>query len=172
MRAFASIAVAVCVTLAAASCVEGGDAPKAPTGTAAAPGASTGTAAPSKPLPYSAIASGTAPEGTPADTIFIRDRKAYEAAGAKVGFSTSKQPPPDFTTEMAVVVFASEVKPTAGWAVEVVGLEAAGQDLVLTIRDRPPAKGKMVAQVESLPFLALRLPLPQGKLTVRRDAAK
>jgi hypothetical protein len=160
MRFIASIVAAVFLTLGTASCASGGE--------AGAPGAPTATAT---ALPFSVLARGDAPDGASPGARPVRDRKAYDALGEGLGFSTTKQPPPDFASEM-VVAIVGDPKPTAGWKLEVTKVERAGDGLLVTVREQGPAKGAVTAQVLTTPFIAIRVPRVAGEIKTQREPAK
>jgi VWFA-related protein len=72
-----------------------------------------------------------------------------------------KMPTVTFTNTMLAAVFLGE-RPTAGYAVEVVGVARDGETLVISYAERPPAADAMVGQVVTTPYVVVGVPMHAG----------
>jgi hypothetical protein len=77
----------------------------------------------------------------------------------------------DFTRSTVVGIFAGS-RQTAGYAVEVTGIEKDGADLVVTYREDRPGPGEMVAQVLTSPYHLVRVERHTGPVRFRRSGAR
>ena len=71
------------------------------------------------------------------------------------------QPKIDFGREMVAAVFLGS-RPTAGFAIDVVGAKEAAGALVVQYRETRPAKGTLSAQVITSPYAIVALPRRDG----------
>jgi hypothetical protein len=78
-------------------------------------------------------------------------RTPAEWAALWKGHRTGKPPDVDFTRSMVVAVFLG-TRPTAGYAVEITGIETKDAGLVVTYRERRPGPDELTAQVLTAPF--------------------
>jgi hypothetical protein len=96
-------------------------------------------------------------------------RTPAEWAALWQGHRTGKPPDVDFRSSMVVAVFLG-TRPTAGYAVEITGIEKKDADVVVTYRERRPGPDDLVAQVLTAPFHIVRTDQHGG--TVRFERAK
>jgi protease stability complex PrcB-like protein len=76
-------------------------------------------------------------------------------------------PPVDFSREMIVGVFLGS-RPTAGFAVEIVGAEARGDSLVVRYRETAPPRDAVTAQILTSPFHLVAAPRASGAVTFEK----
>lgn len=67
------------------------------------------------------------------------------------------RPSVDFSKEMVVAVFMGS-RPTAGFAVEIVGVSEASGGLVVQYRETRPSRDAMTAQVLTAPYHLVAIP--------------
>jgi hypothetical protein len=137
-----------------------------PTPTAAPP------AAAGAPVPFSTVVRGAdlAFSAKPLEVV-ARDDAAWKDLWQRMHAGFVPAPPLpsiDFERDVAVAVFAGE-RPTAGYAIEVAAAERAGPDLVLTIREKRPPPGAILAQTITHPYHVVRVPRPPGEVRFRRE---
>jgi hypothetical protein len=77
------------------------------------------------------------------------------------------QPKVDFAREMVVGVFMG-TRPTAGYAVEIVGTREEGGSLIVQYRETRPARGMVAAQVITSAYHIIALPSRPGAVTFER----
>ena len=77
------------------------------------------------------------------------------------------QPKVDFSREMVVGVFMGS-RPTAGFAVEIIGMRDEGGMLVVEYRETRPARGLVSAQVITSAYHIVALPTRAGDVTFER----
>ena len=77
------------------------------------------------------------------------------------------QPKVDFAREMVVGVFMGS-RPTAGFAVEIIGMRDEGGMLVVEYRETRPARGLVSAQVITSAYHIVALPTRAGDVTFER----
>ena len=89
-------------------------------------------------------------------------RTAQEWAKLWVGHAPDRaQPAVDFSREMVVGVFLGS-RPTAGYDVEIVGVQEEPAGLVVQYRETTPAAGAMTAQVLVMPYHIVAVPARAG----------
>jgi hypothetical protein len=76
-------------------------------------------------------------------------------------------PAVDLAREMVVGVFLG-TRPTAGYGVEVVGVEVRDGAVVVRYRESRPAPGSLTAQVLTAPFHVVALPQRPGEIRFER----
>ncbi|MCC7415681.1 MAG: protease complex subunit PrcB family protein [Acidobacteria bacterium] len=76
-------------------------------------------------------------------------------------------PAVDFTTSMVVAVFMGS-RPSAGFAVQVVGTTRDGNDLIVQYRETVPARGTLAAQILTSPYHLVSLPRVDGDVKFER----
>lgn len=76
------------------------------------------------------------------------------------------RPAVDFGKEMVVAVFLGS-RPTAGFAVEIVGTREDGSALVVQYRESRPPAGALVAQVLTMPYHIAAVPRRAATADVR-----
>jgi hypothetical protein len=73
----------------------------------------------------------------------------------------SERPRVDFTKDMVVGVFLG-TRPTGGYSVEIVSVEATGEGIVVSYRETQPARDAMLTQALTSPVHLVRIPLQKG----------
>ena len=63
-------------------------------------------------------------------------------------------------------------KPTAGYAVEIVGVRTQGSDLIVEVARREPGRGTLAAQILTEPFHLVSVPMRDGPVRFVEAAAK
>ncbi len=81
---------------------------------------------------------------------------------------TDAPPAVDFSRFMVIGVFAGS-RPTAGYGIEITGIERRDGRLVVTYREQRPAPDAMVAQVLTSPFQIVRTDRHAGRVTFERS---
>jgi hypothetical protein len=76
------------------------------------------------------------------------------------------RPTVDFTREIVAGVFLGS-RPTAGFAVEIVGVREDGSTLVVQYRETRPSPGAVTAQVLTMPYHIVAVPRRAGMTDVR-----
>jgi hypothetical protein len=77
------------------------------------------------------------------------------------------QPAVDFSREMVVGVFLG-TRPTAGYAVEIVGYQENGEDVVVQYRELAPSRDLITAQVLTSPYHLVVIPRRSGTVTFEK----
>jgi len=98
--------------------------------------------------------------------VTVRDREAWTALWRAHGSSRSL-PDVDFSREIVVGVFLGS-RPTAGFAVEIVGYREAGNDVVVQYRETSPAADAITAQVIVSPYHLVAIPRRSGNVTFEK----
>jgi len=104
-----------------------------------------GIVSPTRSVVVKAAAS-AAPE--PVLKVF-RDEKSWNEFAGASGIKTDKKP--DFSSEMVVFVSAGE-KPSAGYGIEITGVDYGTEKVTVYYRGTKPAAGSMNAQVITYPY--------------------
>ena len=76
------------------------------------------------------------------------------------------RPAVDFNKELVVAVFLGS-RPTAGFAVEIIGVREVGTALVVQYRETRPPAGAIVAQVLTMPYHIAAVPGGAGLTDVK-----
>ena len=113
--------------------------------------------------PARSIDRGVQSEVGAARRVTVRDREAWTALWRAHG-SSRPLPDVDFSREMVVGVFLGS-RPTAGFAVEIVGYREAGNDVVVQYRETSPAPDAITAQVIVSPYHLVAIPRRTGNVT-------
>jgi hypothetical protein len=98
--------------------------------------------------------------------VTLRDADAW-AALWRAHAPDRPQPAVDFAREMVVGVFLG-TRPTAGFAVEMVGYRLEGDHVVVMYRDSRPAGGTLSAQVLTAPYHLAAIPSRIGEVTFEK----
>lgn len=77
------------------------------------------------------------------------------------------QPAVDFSREMVIGVFLG-TRPTAGFAVEIVGYREYGEDVVVQYRESAPSRDAITAQVLTSPYHLVVIPKRTGNVTFEK----
>ena len=77
------------------------------------------------------------------------------------------QPAVDFSREMVIGVFLG-TRPTAGFAVEIVGYRENGEDVVVQYRESAPSRDAITAQVLTSPYHLVVIPKRTGNVTFEK----
>ena len=78
-----------------------------------------------------------------------------------------KPPAVDFTRSIVIAVFLGS-RQSAGYTVEITGIEKEDTGLVVTCREQRPASGAMVAQMLTSPFHIVRTEAHSGPVRFKR----
>jgi len=113
--------------------------------------------------PVRSLDKGTHSEVSAARQVTIRDREAWLSLWRAHG-SSRPLPAVDFSREMVVAVFLGS-RPTAGYAVEIVGYRQAGDAIVVQYRETAPAPDAITAQVIVSPYDVVAIPKRTGNVT-------
>ncbi len=81
--------------------------------------------------------------------------------------ATRPQPPIDFGREMVIAIFLGS-RPTAGYAVDVVGTRDEDGVLVVDYRVIEPPRDAITAQVITSPYVMVAVPVRAGEVRFRR----
>jgi hypothetical protein len=92
--------------------------------------------------------------------VTVRDAKEWAALWRAHG-SKKALPAVDFSREMVVGVFMGE-RPTAGFAVEIVGCREAGNGVTVQYREKVPDRDDITAQVIVSPYHLAAIPRRTG----------
>jgi PrcB C-terminal len=98
--------------------------------------------------------------------VIVRDRAEWAALWSAHA-PGRPQPEVDFSSEMVVGVFVG-TRPTAGFAVEIVGYRAVGSDVVVQYAEAIPPRGAITAQVLTSPFHLVVVPKQTGNVTFEK----
>jgi hypothetical protein len=77
------------------------------------------------------------------------------------------EPAVDFSREMVVGVFMGS-RPTAGFAIEIVGYLEAGNGVVVRYRETMPGRGTLTAQILVSPYHLVAIPKRTGVVTFEK----
>jgi hypothetical protein len=116
--------------------------------------------------PARSIDRGAQSEVGAARQVTVRDRDGWTSLWRAHG-SSRPLPDIDFSREMVVGVFLGS-RPTAGFAVEIVGYREAGSDVVVQYRETTPAPDAITAQVIVSPYHLVTIPRRSGNVTFEK----
>ena len=100
--------------------------------------------------------------------VAVRDAGEW-AALWRAHASGRPRPEVDFSREMVVGVFLG-TRPTAGFAVEIMGVHSAGEETTVQYRETMPARDAITAQMITSPYHLVAI--PKGAATVRFEKVK
>jgi|RhiMethySRZTD1v2_1073278.scaffolds.fasta_scaffold3180158_1 hypothetical protein len=106
------------------------------------------------------LAKGDASGIQTARQVVVRSDGEWQALW-KMHAPDQNAPGVDFNSKMVVGVFAGS-KPSAGYAIEIVGARMQGMDLVVEYVERRPGRGQMQAQILIEPFHLVTVPKHSG----------
>jgi hypothetical protein len=116
--------------------------------------------------PARSIDRGAQSEVGAARQVTVRDREGWTSLW-RAHASSRPLPSIDFSREMVVGVFLGS-RPTAGFAVEIVGYREAGNDVVVQYRETTPARDAITAQVIVSPYHLVVIPRRTGNVTFEK----
>jgi hypothetical protein len=116
--------------------------------------------------PARSLDKGSTSDVAAARQVTIRDRDAWMALW-RVHGSSRPLPDVDFSREMVVGVFLGS-RPTAGFAVEIVGYREVGDAVVVQYRETAPAPDAITAQVIVSPYHLVAIPKRTGNVTFEK----
>ena len=93
----------------------------------------------------------------------VRDVGAWQALWSAHGGPSSELPPVDFATEMVAAAFAGE-RPTPGHEIEIVDARHSAASLAVVVREVPPPRDAIAAQMIVTPFHIVKLPRHEGNV--------
>ena len=112
---------------------------------------------------FTSIARGDASGQQTARQVTVRTDAEWQSLW-KDHAPTGKVPPVDFAKEMVVGIFLG-TKPSTGHEVEIVGVRAQENELIVEYVQKQPGRGTMSAQILTEPFHLVTVPRNTG--TVR-----
>jgi hypothetical protein len=121
------------------------------------------TAASAQTPAFTTIARGDASGQQLAKQVTVRTAADWKALWTDHA-PTEKMPAIDFGRNMVVGIFLGS-KPSAGHAVEIVGVRTQEKDLIVEYVQTQPGRGAMAAQILTEPFHLVAVPKHEG--TVR-----
>lgn len=133
------------------------------------PAGQTPAPAPAGPVPFETLEKGYYSGLTDRAAVLVTDRAGWERLWqrhASPRVPAPRLPEIDFGAHSVIAVSLGE-KSTGGYAVEVVGVERAGERLIVSVRTRSPAPGAAVTAAFSQPYHFVRI--PRQKEPVRLD---
>ena len=98
--------------------------------------------------------------------VAVRDRDAW-ASLWRAHAPRRPAPAVDFSREMVVGVFIG-TRPTAGFAVEIVGYRESGNDVIVLYRETAPSRDTITAQVIVSPYDLVVIPRRSGTVTFEK----
>lgn len=98
----------------------------------------------------------------PGRTI-VRDPVEWQALWAAHAGPAAPAPDVDFTHDMVAAVFAGE-RPSAGYGIEIAGTREEGSAMAVVVRETPPPRGAVTAQLIVSPFHIARMPRHDGEV--------
>jgi hypothetical protein len=98
--------------------------------------------------------------------VTVRDRDEWASLWRAHG-SNRPLPDVDFSREMVLGVFMGS-RPTAGFAVEIVGYRETGDTVVVQYRETTPAPDAITAQVIVSPYHLVAIPKRAGSVTFEK----
>ena len=98
--------------------------------------------------------------------VTVRDRDGW-ASLWRAHASRRPAPAVDFSREMVVGVFMG-TRPTAGFAVDIVGYRDSGNDVVVLYRETAPSRDTITAQVIVSPYDLVVIPRRTGTVTFEK----
>ena len=99
--------------------------------------------------------------------VTVRDREAW-ASLWRAHAQDRPRPEVDFSREMVVGVFLG-TRPTAGYAVDIIGTRVEGDTVVVQYRETAPARGGLTAQVLVSPYHMVAVPMRPGVVTFEKQ---
>jgi hypothetical protein len=98
--------------------------------------------------------------------VTVRDRDAW-ASLWRAHAPGRPAPAVDFSREMVVGVFMG-TRPTAGFAVDIVGYRDSGNDVVVLYRETAPSRDTIAAQVIVAPYDLVVIPRRTGTVSFQK----
>jgi hypothetical protein len=118
------------------------------------------------PMTFTTVAGGGDSQIESARTAVVRTPAEWSALW-KDHAPGITPPAVDFQTSMVIAVFAG-TRPSAGYSVEIVTIDATGEQIAVTYRERAPRPDEMVAQMLTQPYHIVRTPTRPGKVSFKR----
>jgi uncharacterized membrane protein len=120
--------------------------------------------------PITTIASGDGSGIVRPGRTIARDRMEWQALWAAHAGPAAPVPDVDFAREMVVAAFAGE-RPSPGYAIEIADAREEGAALAIEIKEVPPPRGAVAAQVIVSPFHIVRMGRWNGEVRFVGGAA-
>lgn len=121
------------------------------------------------PVAFTSVHRATQSQVEEARQVTIRTAAEWQTLWKEQAPPAAPLPRVDFANDMVVGVFLG-TRPTGGYAVEIVSVESAGGEIVVTYRETQPPRDAMLIQALSSPVHLVSIPKQQG--TVRFVRAK
>jgi hypothetical protein len=119
------------------------------------------------PVAFQTIDKGTQSGVQSAREAIIRDAPEWAALWQEHA-PARPRPEVNFAHEMIVGVFLGR-RSTAGYAVEIVGIEQTADGLVVHYRETSPARGAVTAQVLTSPYHLVAVPTTDGAVSFEKE---
>ena len=120
-----------------------------------------------QPIPDSAvtIARGASSQIHEPSQVVVRTMEEWKALWAA---HDPRNPPPhvDFSEDMVLALFLGS-RGTAGFRVDITGVESSRSGLTVTYAEQRPAPGDITAQMLTFPFVMVALPRQPGDVLFR-----
>jgi hypothetical protein len=108
-------------------------------------------------VPFTSIARGPHSGIRHSEEAVVQSRAAWQALWSRHAPAATAAPAVDFSTDVVIGIFAGERR-TAGYEVDILGIEREAAEVVVAYRVTEPRRGAMVAQVITSPFQLVRVP--------------
>jgi len=95
--------------------------------------------------------------------VVVHDAAAWHALWSAHAGASAPPPAVDFSTTMVVAAFAGE-RPSAGYAIEIVGARQESASLAVMVKEAQPSRGAVAAQMIVTPFHIATLPRYDGEV--------
>ena len=95
--------------------------------------------------------------------VVVRDDAAWHALWSAHAGASAQPPAVDFSTTMVVAAFAGE-RPSAGYAIEIVGARQESASLAVMVNEIQPPRDAVTAQMIVTPFHIATLPRYDGQI--------
>jgi hypothetical protein len=100
--------------------------------------------------------------------VVVRTESDWKTLARQRGPAVAGTQRVDFARSMIVGVFLGS-RPTAGYGVEITGIDRNDAEMIVTWRERKPAADDMVAQVVTAPYLLVVVDTFAGAVKFARD---
>ena len=127
-----------------------------------------GVLAAMNPIAFTSVHLGTQSLIEDSREVTVRTASEWQAVW-KDHAPSARLPRVDFAKNMVVGIFLG-TRPTGGYSVEIVSVEATGGEIVVTYRETRPGRDAMLTQALTSPVHLVSIPKQQG--TVRFVRAK
>jgi uncharacterized membrane protein len=102
--------------------------------------------------------------------VGVRDPQAFAAVWAAHAGAAAAPPSVDFDERMVIAVFAGQ-RPTAGYDVDVRGVDRVGSTLVIDVHESQPDPSRVAAQILVSPYHVVTVPRDDGEIRFAMEDA-